>query len=130
MLVELLSCQLFCRRVSVIKGRATTRDTTPLIGVTVAVLNEPAYGHTLTRLDGSYDIAVNGGSAITLTYNRRNFIGSQRSVVVPVNNYVSVDDIAMITVDTQVTYLLSSLHWKIFHWFFGLVYRSGPCRWQ
>jgi YD repeat-containing protein len=90
-------------RVAVVKGRITTRDTTPLIGVTVAVLNEPAYGHTLTRQDGSYDIAVNGGSAVTITYNRRNFIGSQRSVVVPVNNYVNVEEIVMIPVDAKAT---------------------------
>ena len=96
-------CMSSCRRVAVVKGRVTTRDTTPLIGVTVAVLNGPAYGHTLTRQDSSYDIAVNGGSAVTIMYNRRNFIGSQRSVVVPVNNYVTIEDIAMIPVDAKVS---------------------------
>lgn len=68
----------------------------------MSVLNAPQYGYTMTRTDGSYDFAVNGGSAVTLIYNRRNFIGSQRSVVVPVNNYKMVADIIMIPLDNKV----------------------------
>ena len=91
------------RRVGVVKGRVTTRDTTPLSGVTVAILNEPAYGQTLTRSDGFYDIAVNGGGSLTVTFNKNDFIGSQRSIAVPVNDYVRADDVALIPLDSKVT---------------------------
>eukprot|EP00118_Oscarella_pearsei_P008644 m.45749 g.45749 ORF g.45749 m.45749 type:complete len:2670 (+) comp33632_c0_seq3:67-8076(+) len=90
-------------RVGVVKGTVTTRDTSNLAGVTVAILNQPGYGHTLTRADGSYDIAVNGGGSITLTFNKKNFIGSQRSVSVPVNDYVRADGVALIPLDSEPT---------------------------
>ena len=91
-----------CRRVAVVKGNVATRDTTPLPGATVTVLGQTGLGYTLTRQDGSYDIACNGGGAVTLQYTRRNFIGAQRSVTVPWNDYISVADVAMIPVDNKV----------------------------
>jgi YD repeat-containing protein len=90
-------------RVAVVKGHVTTRDTTPVPGATVTVLGQPGFGYTLTRQDGSYDIACNGGGAVTLQYTRRNFIGAQRSITVPWNDYISVPDVAMIPVDNKVT---------------------------
>ena len=99
----------------------TTRDTTPLTGVTVAVLNEPGYGQTLTRFDGSYDIAVNGGGSLTVTFNKNDFIGSQRSVAVPVNDYVRADDVALIPLDKKVAFFCRRFYYR-FEWY--VVYRQ------
>jgi len=49
------------RRVAVAHGRVLDRAGASLSGVKVTVLNHPEWGQTLTRADGAYEFAVNGG---------------------------------------------------------------------
>ncbi|XP_035700318.1 teneurin-3-like [Branchiostoma floridae] len=90
-------------RVAVVRGHVTTRDGSALPGVTVSLLNTPELGHTLTRADGGYEFALNGGNVDTLVFRRRNMIGTQRTVRPRVQLYNQVDPVAMIPVDTKVT---------------------------
>ena len=85
-----------------LRGKVFSRNTSPLIGVTVAVLGQPLYGYTMTRKDGSYDMAINGGGVAVVTFRRRNFIGSQRAVSTNVLAYLPVPDVAMLPVDEKV----------------------------
>ena len=48
-------------RAAVIRGLVFDRDGAPLTGVRITVLNHPEFGSTVSRLDGYFDMAVNGG---------------------------------------------------------------------
>ena len=45
---------------------------------------------------GWFDLVVNGGSALTLRFTKSGFLESQRSVTPQVNDYLIVDDVAMV----------------------------------
>ena len=52
-------------RAAVLRGKVTRRDGSPVAGVEVSVLDRPELGHTATRTDGGFDLAVNGGGFVT-----------------------------------------------------------------
>jgi CARDB protein len=91
------------QRVAVVRGRVTGRDGAPLAGVAVTVLDHPELGHTSTRADGMYDIAVNGGGPLTLAYAKAGRLPAQRTVATPWQDYAYVDDVALVTLDPHVT---------------------------
>jgi RHS repeat-associated protein len=91
------------RRVAVLRGKVTTRDDAPLKGVKISVLGHPEFGQTLTREDGAFDLAVNGGGPLTLKYEKQGFLAAQRQVVVPWRDYAWLPDVVMIGFDPAVT---------------------------
>ena len=90
------------KRIAVLSGKVLTRDSQPLPGVKVTVKDHPEFGQTLSRTDGQYDLAVNGGGILTLNYQKANFLPVQRQVKTPWQDYVSAEDVALNPVDTQV----------------------------
>lgn len=91
------------RRVAVLRGRVTGRDGSPVTGATVTILGHPEFGQTLTRADGGYDLATNGGGALVIDIRRPGFLQMQRTVDVPWQDYVPVPDITMLDIDPGVT---------------------------
>ncbi|MBI5150613.1 MAG: PASTA domain-containing protein, partial [Candidatus Omnitrophica bacterium] len=91
------------RRTAVLRGKVLQRDSTPLSGVTVSILNHPEFGWTLSRADGMFDMAVNGGGYLTVHYEKENYLPSQRTINVPWQDYVVVDDVFMAEVDLVVS---------------------------
>jgi RHS repeat-associated protein len=89
-------------RVAVLKGKVTTRDGQPLSGVAVSVLDHPEFGSTYSRLDGAYDLAVNGGELLALQFTKPGHLAGQRQVEPPVQAYSRVPDLAMVPTDTAV----------------------------
>ena len=53
------------RRAAVVRGRVLARDHQPLSGVTLSIKDHPEFGQTLSRADGMFDMAVNGGGLLT-----------------------------------------------------------------
>lgn len=94
--VGLADATLRPAREAVISGRVFARDFGGLVNVTVSVLGHPEYGSTLTRIDGSFDLVVNGGSRLTLRFRKSGFLEAQRDVDVPTEDYVILDDLALI----------------------------------
>ncbi len=90
-------------RVALLKGKVTTGDGQPLAGVAVSVLDHPEFGGTYSRLDGAYDLAVNGGDLLTLKYTKPGHLAGQRQVDPPVQTYSSVPDLAMVPTDAAVS---------------------------
>jgi RHS repeat-associated protein len=88
---------------AVIRGRLVARDGTPLPGVTVSVLNRPEFGQTISRQDGGYDLAVNGGEVLTLSYVKPGVLPAQRQRSIPRQQWVTLDDVALVQLDTLVT---------------------------
>ena len=79
------------------------RDGSPLPGVTITILNHPEFGQTLSRADGMFDMAVNGGGYLTVDYQKSGFFPGQRQVKVPWQDYASLPDVILIAADPQVT---------------------------
>jgi beta-lactam-binding protein with PASTA domain/sugar lactone lactonase YvrE len=90
------------RRISVIRGTAKSGDDTPLPGVTVTILNHPEFGHTFTRDDGMFDIAVNGGGLLTIQYEKAGYPAVQRQVSTSWQKFEWAPDIVMIPYDSEV----------------------------
>ena len=91
------------RRVAVLRGRVTTREGAALPAVAVAVLNHPELGRTLSRADGMFDLAVNGGGPLTVTFTRNGYLPAQRQVQAPWQDYVFLPEVALIPLDAQVS---------------------------
>jgi len=91
------------QRASVLRGRVLTRDGTPLSGVTLSILNHPEYGTTLSRADGMFDLAVNGGGQLTVQYQRGGYLPVQRPVTPTWQDYAWLSDVVLIPYDTRVT---------------------------
>ncbi len=90
-------------RAAVLRGRVLTRDGRPLPGARITILGHPEYGQTLSRDDGMFDLAVNGGGVLTVTYGKSGFLSAQRPVDVPWQDYVLVDDAVLVAADAQAT---------------------------
>jgi hypothetical protein len=72
----------------------------PLAGVQVSILNAPELGGTLTRANGMFDLAVNGGGVLTVKYEKADLIPVQRRVDVPWQDYAWLPDVVMIAYDS------------------------------
>lgn len=91
------------RRVAVLRGRVLNDNDTPLSGVTVSVVGHPELGQTLSRIDGMFDLVVNGGGQLTLRYAKNGFIVSQRAVDAPWRDYEWLPDVVLVPFDSVVT---------------------------
>ncbi|HVW30878.1 MAG TPA: LamG-like jellyroll fold domain-containing protein [Polyangiaceae bacterium] len=91
------------RRTSVIRGRALDASGNPLSGVTVQVLNHPELGGTATRQDGMFDLVVNGGGNLVVSFQGVGLLTVQRTVAPKWNDSVVLDDVVMVPVDPNVT---------------------------
>lgn len=90
------------RRVAVLRGRVLAADGSPMAGVRVTD-NRSFFGFTLTRSDGWYDFAVNGGGEITLVFTKTGLIQAQRRTSTPWRDYVVLDDVYMMNYDAYAT---------------------------
>lgn len=90
-------------RVAVLRGLVTVRDGAPLPGVTITIHDHSEYGQTESRVDGRFDMVVNGGGFITVNYEKSGFLPVQRQVDVPWQDYLGIPDVVMVPLDTQVT---------------------------
>ncbi len=106
-------------RASVIRGQVLQLDMNaadpanappiPLGGATVTILghDDPAdpeyYGQTVTRADGFYDMAVNGGGQLTVNVKRSGYLPSQRKVEVPWHDFAVVENMLLMEKDPNAT---------------------------
>ena len=90
-------------QVAVLRGKVSDSSGAPLSGVIITVLNHPEFGQTLSRTDGMFDLAVNGGGPLTVNYAKEGFLPVQRQLDVPWQDYTFLPDIVLIQVDSQVT---------------------------
>ena len=88
---------------SVLRGRVTGRDGTPLAGVNVTVLDHPELGHTATESTGEFSMAVNGGGPLTVALAKDGYLPVQRQVAPSWQGYAWIDDVALVALDGAVT---------------------------
>jgi len=90
-------------RAAVLRGKVQTADGSPLPGVTIAIVNHPEFGNTVTENNGMFDMAVNGGGLLTVNYSKHGYLNVQRQIQVPWEDYAMLPDVMMIQPDSQVT---------------------------
>jgi RHS repeat-associated protein len=90
-------------RAAVLRGKVLDKTNSPLPGVTITILNHKEFGETLSRADGMFDLAVNGGGSLTVTYTKMGFLGAQRQVQVPCQDFAFATDVVLIPQDLRVT---------------------------
>lgn len=95
------------RYVAVIRGRVLGRDGTPVPAATITVLGHPELGSTVSRADGGFDLAVNGGGVLTLKYDNPSYLPVQRQVSVPWRDFMQAPDVVLLPADSQVTAVTS-----------------------
>lgn len=90
-------------RVAVLRGRVTTVEGEPLTGVAITVHDHPELGRTLSRADGHYDLAVNGGDAVTVELAKTGYLPAQRTIATPWRDYRTLDDVVLAPLDSVAT---------------------------
>jgi RHS repeat-associated protein len=91
------------KRAAVLRGKVQDTNNAPLSGVTITVLNHPEFGQTLSRADGMFDLAVNGGGVLTVTYQKVGFLPLERQASVPWQDFTILPDVVLLAKDSQVT---------------------------
>src|SRR5262249_3107721 len=94
---------LIRERRAVLRGSVRYRDGVPITAVEVAILGQPELGHTVTRADGQFDLAVNGGGPVTVTFAKAGLLAAQRTIEVGWQEYVDVPGVVLVPLDEQVT---------------------------
>ncbi len=92
-----------CRRAAVLRGRVRDRSGAPLGAVRVSVLRHPELGSTLSRGDGAWDLAVNGGGEVVVQLARPGYLPVQRKVAVSWGGWGTAPDVVLVPLDPQAT---------------------------
>ncbi|MBX3226241.1 MAG: hypothetical protein KIT84_43360 [Labilithrix sp.] len=83
-------------RVAVLRGRVFDADeVTPRAGITVRINGHPEFGQTITRADGTYDLAVNGGTSYVVDARGAGYLPVQRRGSVGWHGWGIVEDIVL-----------------------------------
>ncbi|HEX7672551.1 MAG TPA: RHS repeat-associated core domain-containing protein [Bdellovibrio sp.] len=86
----------------VLRGVVYDQNKNPLSGVKVSVKEEPEVGYTLTRDDGTYDLAFNPDETLTVQFSRNGYFPAQVSISPSTLEYTAVDDVTMTAPDSKV----------------------------
>ena len=84
------------RRVAVVRGRVIDETGEALSGVRVEVVEHEELGWTLTRSDGRFDLAVNGGGRLQLGFSHDGYFTARRRLAVPWRDYVTIEDLVLV----------------------------------
>ena len=90
-------------RVAVLRGVVRSATGDPLPGAVVSVFGRAELGVTMSRADGAYDLAVNGGEPLVLALEMVGYMPAQRRVSPPVQEYEWLEDVVLLAYDTAVT---------------------------
>ncbi len=91
------------KRIAIVRGRVVGRSGEPLGGVKVEVAGQPKWGYTVTRPDGLFDLAVNGGSQLLLSMSRDGFLTAERAVRPDWQSYESAPEVGLVEEGKAVT---------------------------
>ena len=87
-------------RFAMITGVVQGENGDGFAGVAVTVLDHPEYGTVFTDDDGRYNLPVNGGGELTVTYRRAGCMDAQRAVDVPWNDFAIARTAVLLARDT------------------------------
>jgi RHS repeat-associated protein len=87
------------KRFSLITGLVLSIDDSPISDVSVTLHGHPEYGTVPTDAQGRFSLPVEGGTTLTVVYQKDGFITSHRKVYVPWNDIAIAETIQMIAED-------------------------------
>lgn len=90
-------------RTAALRGRVLNSSGQPLPGVTLNILTHPEFGQTLSRADGWFDLAVNGGGYLSVDYQKAGYLPAQRQVKTPWQDFVVLPDVVLLAQEAKVT---------------------------
>jgi len=93
------------KRAAVLRGKVLDKNNAPLSGVTITVHQHPEFGQTVSRADGMFDLAVNGGGLLVVNYDKAGYLPLQRKVNTVWQDWEALPDVVMIQLDAQVATL-------------------------
>jgi RHS repeat-associated protein len=82
-------------RFGIARGRVLAPNGAPLRDVTVSVVNRPEFGSTVTRADGQFDFALNGGVQRQFAFARSGYLTVQRPVQVNWDTFSTLEDVIL-----------------------------------
>ena len=82
-------------RMGLISGRVEDRQGNPLQGVRISIHEHPEYGYTLTRSDGRYSLALNGGGRVTVNFEHIEYSVVQRTVSMDWRDTTTLERVVM-----------------------------------
>jgi len=91
------------KRVAVLRGKIIDSSGVAVSGVTITVHDNAEFGQTLSRADGMFDLAVNGGGQFTINYEKTGYLPVQRNINAPWRDYTWLPDVMMLALDSNVT---------------------------
>jgi hypothetical protein len=91
------------KRVAVVRGKIISRDGEPIVGVRVTIKDHPELGQTLSRSDGAYDLAVNGGGLLVVSFEKAGYLPVQRHAKSMWQEFLVLEDVVMVALDPAVT---------------------------
>ena len=91
------------KRFSLITGLVLSIDDSPISDVSVTLHGHPEYGTVLTDAQGRFSLPVEGGTTLTVVYQKDGFITAHRKVYVPWNDIAIAETIQMIVQDPVAT---------------------------
>lgn len=96
------------RRAAVLRGRVLDPQGQPILGVQISIANAAEFGQTVSRADGRFDMAVNGGGYLWVTYEKHGYPRVQRLCKPRWQDYDVLPDVVLTPYDTEVTTIESS----------------------
>ena len=90
-------------RVGVLRGRVADRNGQAIQGVTVTVAGHPELGHTATRANGIWDLAVNAGAVVTVQFAKAGYLSAQRSPSLQWQELHGIADVVLVPLSADVT---------------------------
>ena len=93
-------------RLTPIRGKILQNASTALSAVKVTIKDHPEYGYTLSRENGEWDMAVNGGGNIFVVYEKGGYLSAQRPVDTANNIARTVEDVILVSLDEKKTVVM------------------------
>ncbi|HTR51677.1 MAG TPA: RHS repeat-associated core domain-containing protein [Kofleriaceae bacterium] len=82
-------------RIAIVHGRLLDDSAAPLAGATVAIAGHDEWGHTQTQSDGTFDLAVEGGSQLVVRFAADGRVASQRHVTPLYRRFAVLGDVTL-----------------------------------
>jgi RHS repeat-associated protein len=91
------------KRITVLRGSVVDTSGNALPNVTISVAGDTTPGNTRTRLDGHFDMAINGGGALRLRYGKPGYLPVERPLPTHWKEYGHLPDVVLTPLDPPVT---------------------------
>ena len=90
-------------RTAVVRGDVVDEAGVSLRGVSVDATHDTALGRTVTRADGTWDLVVEGGGLVSLSFAKAGYVPVSRQLEVPIEDFLRAPTVVMTARDTAAT---------------------------